>query len=152
MRTDYCGNITEKYLGKKVKLFGWVNTRRDHGGVVFLDLRDRYGLVQLVIKPEEKEAFKIADKIRNEYVIGIEGTVCNRLEGTVNENLKTGKIEVEVHKLDLINKSNVLPFQLDEHQKTSEEVRLKYRFLDLRREEMQKRFELRAKVIKYFRN
>tara|TARA_R110002124_G_scaffold65788_4_gene179830 strand:- start:1830 stop:3602 length:1773 start_codon:yes stop_codon:yes gene_type:complete len=152
MRTDYCGNITEEYLGQKVKLYGWVNTRRDHGGVVFLDLRDRYGLVQLVIRPEETEAFAIADKIRNEYVIGIEGTVCNRLEGTVNENLKTGKIEVEVNKLDLINKSATLPFQLDEHHKTSEEVRLKYRFLDLRRDEMQKRFELRAKVIKFFRN
>lgn len=152
MRTDYCGNITEKYLGKSVKLYGWVNTRRDHGGVVFLDLRDRYGLVQLVVRPEEKEAFAVADKLRNEYVICIEGIVCNRLEGTTNKNLKTGQIEVEVKKLELINKSNVLPFQLDEHQKTSEEVRLKYRFLDLRREEMQKRFELRAKVIKYFRN
>lgn len=152
MRTDYCGNITEAYLGKKVKLFGWVNTRRDHGGVIFLDLRDRYGIVQLVIKPEQKNAFEVADKIRNEYVISIEGIVCNRLEGTINNNLKTGKIEVDVENLVIINKSQVLPFQLDEHSKTSEEVRLKYRFLDLRREEMQKRFELRAKVIKFFRN
>lgn len=152
MRTDYCGNITEKFLDKKVTLYGWAHRRRDHGGVVFIDLRDREGLVQVVINPENKQAFSIAEKIRNEFVLKIDGLVKSRPEGTQNHDLATGKIEVVVDSVEILNASKTPPFMLDNYHEVGEEARLRYRYLDLRRPEMAKKIHLRAKVSQYFRN
>lgn len=151
MRTHYCGQVNESLIGKDVTLCGWVHRRRDHGGVIFIDLRDREGLVQVVFNPEAADLFKSAESIRNEYVLSITGTVKNRPEGTVNEDLATGKIEVHVTALTVFNASEPVPFSIDEHGQTSEEVRLHYRYLDLRRAEMQKRFRLRAKAAQIIR-
>ena len=152
MRSDYCGNITDKYIDKTVTLYGWAHRRRDHGGVIFIDLRDREGLVQVVINPENVHAFGTAEKVRNEFVLKVVGKIQFRPEGTQNLDLKTGKIELRVDSLDILNPAKTPPFMLDEHYEISEEVRLKYRYLDLRRPEMAKKIQLRAKVAQYFRN
>lgn len=152
MRSDYCGNITDKYIDKTVTLFGWAHRRRDHGGVIFIDLRDREGLVQVVINPENAQAFDIAEKVRNEFVLKVVGKVQLRPEGTLNTELKTGKIEVQVDSLEILNAAKTPPFMLDGHHDISEEVRLKFRYLDLRRPDMAKKIQLRAKVVQYFRN
>jgi aspartyl-tRNA synthetase len=142
MRTDYCGNIDTRYLGKTITLFGWAHRRRDHGGVIFIDLRDREGLVQVVCDPDRPETFANADRVRNEFVLRVQGVVRPRPEGTVNTALKSGAIEVLAHELEILNPSVTPPFMMDE-ENLNEEVRLKYRYLDLRREPMQKAMRMR---------
>jgi aspartyl-tRNA synthetase len=152
IRDTYSGKLTEKNIGKIVVLNGWVNSRRDHGGLIFLDLRDKSGLVQVVVNPSQKEAFAVAQKLRNEYVVAVKGEVKGRPEGTQNSDLATGKVEVEVAQLELLNKCAPLPFELGEAEKVSEKLRLTYRFLDLRRERMRSNLELRHEVIKVARD
>lgn len=152
MRSHYCGQVTAELLGKEVKLAGWVHRRRDHGGVIFIDLRDREGIVQVVIAPEQKEAFEKANSVRNEFVLQIEGKVRKRPEGTINKNLRTGEIEVAVEKLTILNRSEPLPFPIDdEYHEVGEETRLKYRYLDIRRPEMLERLKFRAKIATFLR-
>jgi aspartyl-tRNA synthetase len=145
MRTDYCGLIDTRFLGQAVTLFGWVHRRRDHGGVIFIDLRDREGLVQVVVDPDTPDTFAVADRLRNEYVVKVEGRVRPRLEGTVNPSLRSGAIEVLGKQIELLNASLTPPFQLDE-ENLSENVRLEYRVIDLRRPEMQRNLRLRYQV------
>ncbi len=152
-RTHVCGEVLEDTIGQKVRLKGWVQTRRDLGQVIFIDLRDRSGVVQIVFQPEfSEEALAIADKVRSEYVIDVEGTVTARDEETINPKMNTGKVEVLVNKIEVLNKSKSLPFQIEADIDTSEEVRLKYRYLDLRRPEMQETFLLRHNTTKLIRN
>ena len=145
MRTHYCGLVTEALQGQTVSLCGWVNRRRDHGGVIFIDLRDREGYVQVVCDPDRADMFKIAEDIRNEFCVQIKGVVRLRPEGTVNEQLKSGKIEVLCHELVVLNPSVTPPFQLDDDN-LSETTRLTHRVLDLRRPYMQKNLMLRYRV------
>ena len=152
IETVKCGSITKKKLNSVVEVCGWINRRRDHGGVIFFDLRDESGLVQVVCNPEEKDTFALAETCRNEYVISVEGKVRERPEGTVNLELGTGEVEVVGSSLKILNPSLPIPFQLDEHASVGEETRLKYRFLDLRREEMQKNIRLRSKTSKCVRD
>ena len=152
IETVKCGSITKKKLNSVVEVCGWINRRRDHGGVIFFDLRDESGLVQVVCNPEEKDTFALAETCRNEYVISVEGKVRERPEGTVNLELDTGEVEVVGSSLKILNPSLPIPFQLDEHASVGEETRLKYRFLDLRREEMQKNIRLRSKTSKSVRD
>ncbi len=152
IETVKCGSITKKKLNSVVEVCGWIHRRRDHGGVIFFDLRDESGLVQVVCNPEEKDTFALAETCRNEYVISVEGKVRERPEGTVNLELDTGEVEVVGSFLKILNPSLPIPFQLDEHASVGEETRLKYRFLDLRREEMQKNIRLRSKTSKCVRD
>ena len=145
MRTNYCGLIDASYLGQNVTLFGWAHRRRDHGGVIFIDLRDREGLVQVVCDPDTPETFAIADRLRNEFVIKVEGRVRPRPEGTVNPNLKSGAIEVLAKQIEILNPSLTPPFQLDD-ENLSENVRLEHRVIDLRRPVMQANLRLRYRV------
>ena len=145
MRTDYAGRIDSRYIGQTVTLFGWVHRRRDHGGVIFIDLRDREGLVQVVCDPDRAEVFASAEKIRNEYCVRIEGLVRKRPEGTTNANLQSGEIEILCTALAILNPSVAIPFQLDDDD-LSEVTRLTHRVLDLRRPQMQKNLMLRYKV------
>ncbi|WP_353193272.1 aspartate--tRNA ligase [Pandoraea pnomenusa] len=145
MRTSYCGLVTEQQLGQTVKLCGWVNRRRDHGGVIFIDLRDREGLVQVVCDPDRAEMFKAAEGLRNEFCVQITGLVRSRPAGTENANLTSGKIEVLCHELQVLNASVTPPFQLDD-ENLSETTRLTHRVLDLRRPQMQYNLRLRYKV------
>ena len=142
MRTEYCGLTDARFLGQTVTLFGWAHRRRDHGGVIFIDLRDREGLVQVVSDPDRKETFATADKVRNEFVLRVTGVVRRRPEGTVNPGLKSGEVEVLAHELEILNPAATPPFMMDD-ENLSEEVRLRYRYLDLRREPMQKALKLR---------
>ena len=151
MRTDYCGFINKKHLGQTVTLFGWAHRRRDHGGVIFIDLRDREGLVQVVIDPDTPEAFASAEKVRNEFVLKIIGKVRERPTGTTNTNLISGEIEVLAKEVEVLNPSLTPPFQLDD-ENLNETTRLTHRFLDLRREQMQKNLRLRYKVAMTVRN
>ncbi|AJI46846.1 aspartate--tRNA ligase [Francisella philomiragia] len=151
MRTHYSSDVNEKLQNQKVTICGWVHRRRDHGGVIFLDIRDRTGLVQLVFNPESK-AFKVADSLRGEYVIKATGTVNLRPEGQENKNLASGKVEIIGEDLEIVNKSKTIPFQLDDFQSTGEDVKLKYRYIDLRRPEMQNKLITRSKAIRYVRN
>ncbi len=150
MRSHYCGQVTETLLDQDVTLCGWAHRRRDHGGVIFIDLRDREGLVQVVIDPDTPEAFASAERVRNEYVLRIIGRVRRRPPGTENPNLSTGAVEVLAGTVEILNRSEPLPFQLDDDD-TSEEVRLRYRYLDLRRPEMQNRLRLRTRTISALR-
>ncbi len=145
MRTQYCGLVTEQLMGQTVALTGWVHRRRDHGGVIFIDLRDREGLVQVVCDPDRAEMFKTAEGIRNEFCIQVKGLVRARPEGTTNANLTSGKIEVLCHELNVLNASVTPPFQLDDDN-LSETTRLMHRVLDLRRPQMQQNLRLRYKV------
>ena len=142
MRSIYCGLVTEALLGQTVTLCGWVNRRRDHGGVIFVDLRDREGYVQIVCDPDRAEMFKTAEGLRNEFCIQVKGLVRARPEGTVNDNLKSGKIEVLCQELTVLNPSVTPPFQLDDDN-LSETTRLMHRVLDLRRPYMQNNLMLR---------
>ncbi|MCE2980913.1 MAG: OB-fold nucleic acid binding domain-containing protein, partial [Betaproteobacteria bacterium] len=142
MRTDYCGLISERHLDQTVELNGWVHRRRDHGGVIFIDLRDREGVVQVVIDPDTPEAFATADKVRNEFVLRISGRVRHRPQGTTNANIVSGQIEVLAHSVEVLNPSVTPPFPLDD-ENLSETVRLTLRVLDLRRPAMQKNMMLR---------
>jgi len=145
MRTEYCGLVTEHLLGQTVSLCGWVQRRRDHGGVIFIDLRDREGLVQVVCDPDRAEMFATAEGVRNEFCVQVKGLVRNRPEGTVNAGLKSGKIEVLCHELNVLNASVTPPFQLDDDN-LSETTRLTHRVLDLRRPQMQHNLRLRYRV------
>lgn len=151
MRTHYCGNVNETLIGQDVMVCGWAHHRRDHGGVIFIDLRDREGLVQVVFNPQNQETFKQAESVRNEYVLAICGRVKARPTGTVNANIASGQIEIEATTITILNQSEPLPFSLDDHVPVSEDVRLRHRCLDLRRQEMQKRLQLRAKVARLIR-
>jgi aspartyl-tRNA synthetase len=151
MRTDYCGLIDTRFLDQTVTLFGWVHRRRDHGGVIFIDLRDREGLVQVVIDPDTPDTFAIADRARNEFVVRVEGRVRRRPEGTVNPNLRSGEIEVLAKRMEILNPSLTPPFQLDEDN-LNENVRLEHRVIDLRRPEMQRNLRLRYRVAMTVRN
>ncbi|AWM81278.1 aspartate--tRNA ligase [Gammaproteobacteria bacterium ESL0073] len=146
MRSHYCGQLNKSLDGQEVTLCGWVNRRRDHGGVIFFDVRDREGLAQVVFDPERQETFAKADRVRSEYVVKVTGKVRPRPEGTVNPNLASGEIEVEGIELEVLNASETPPFVLDEHSEVSEETRLRYRFLDLRRPEMANKLKLRARI------
>jgi aspartyl-tRNA synthetase len=150
MRSHYCGQVNESLLGQTVTVAGWVHRRRDHGGVIFIDLRDRDGLVQVVCDPDAPELFAVAESLRNEFVVSITGLVRARPAGTANANLASGKVEMLARKIDLLNRSEPLPFQLDEQ--VSEEVRLKYRYLDLRRDVMAKRLRQRHAITRAMRN
>jgi aspartyl-tRNA synthetase len=149
MRSHYCGQVDEKLLGKEITVAGWVHRRRDHGGVIFVDLRDREGLLQIVFDPEVAEVFREAERLRNEWVVRVTGTVRARPEGTVNPHLASGKVELLARELELLNRSEPLPFQLDEQ--VGEEVRLRYRYLDLRREVMTQRLRLRHRITRAMR-
>jgi len=149
MRTHYCGEVNERLVGSTVSVAGWVHRRRDHGGVIFVDLRDRSGLLQVVFDPDAPEVFAEAERLRGEWVVRVQGTVRPRPEGTVNPNLASGKVELLATAIDVLNRSEPLPFQLDEE--VREETRLKYRYVDLRRDEMQKRLRLRHAVTRAMR-
>ena len=151
MRTNFCGELNKANLNEEVILCGWVNRRRDHGGVIFLDLRDKKGLAQIVINPETADTFKLAETIRNEFVIKVTGKVLARDGAMINKKIPTGEVEVLADKIEILNASKPIPFQLDSME-TSEEVRLKYRYLDLRRDEMQQRLRLRSKVTHFMRD
>ncbi len=145
MRTHYCGDLSAANLDQIVTLAGWAHRRRDHGGVIFIDLRDREGLAQIVCDPDRAEAFATADRVRNEFVLKVTGKVRRRPEGTTNTNLRSGEIEILAHEVEILNPSVTPPFQLDD-ENLSEQVRLQYRVLDLRRDQMQKNLRLRYKV------
>ena len=145
MRTHYCGELRVEQVGRTVTLCGWAHRRRDHGGVIFIDLRDREGLAQVVFDPDRPEAFRIADRVRSEFVLGVTGTVRKRPGGTANPNLPSGEVEVLAHSIEILNPSVPPPFPLDE-ENLSENTRLQYRVLDLRREPMQKNLRLRYRV------
>ena len=144
MRSHYCGEISESLVGQEVEVCGWVHRRRDHGGVIFIDLRDREGVLQVVFDPDRAEIFADAERIRSEYVLKVKGLVRPRPEGTINPKMRTGKIEVLAHELEILNKSETPPFHHDEL--ANEDIRLKYRYLDLRRENMLGNLMLRHKV------
>ena len=152
MRSHYCGEVTSKDLDSNISICGWVHRRRDHGGIIFLDVRDIKGICQVVVNPENKVAFEIADKCRNEYVIKVSGAVLKRPEGTINENMITGEIELEADKIQLLNKATTPAFPLDDYQDVNEDVRLKNRVLDLRRPEMNHRIVSRSKMTSCIRN
>ncbi len=149
MRSHYCGQVDEKLIGQTVEVAGWVHRRRDHGGIIFVDLRDREGLLQVVFDPDAAEVFREAERLRNEFVIRVKGRVRERPSGTVNANLASGRVELLAGELELLNRSEPLPFQLDEQ--VGEEVRLKYRYLDLRREVMSQRLRLRHRITRAMR-
>jgi aspartyl-tRNA synthetase len=151
MRTHFCGELNKSFLEKEVELCGWVNRRRDHGGVIFLDLRDKKGIAQVVINPDTEETFKLAESVRNEFVLKVSGKVIARASDMINNKIPTGEIEVLAGNIEILNTSKPIPFQLDSLD-TSEEVRLKYRYLDLRRDEMQNRLRVRSKVTHYMRD
>ena len=151
-RTHYCGSINKKDIGQEIAIAGWIHRRRDHGGVIFFDIRDETGLIQVVYSPDNKESFSLAESCRSEFVLLSKGIVRERPEGTINPDLASGEIEIDASDLTILNNSVALPFQLDEHASVGEETRLKYRFLDLRRDAMQSNLRLRAKVSHSVRN
>jgi aspartyl-tRNA synthetase len=150
MRSHFCGELNESFIGKRVTLCGWAHSRRDHGGVIFIDLRDRAGVVQTVFDPSKKEPFAIAESVRTEFVLRIQGSVRARPAGTENPHLRTGKVEVVADSIEILNRAEALPFQLDE-EGLSEQVRLTYRYLDLRRDFMQNNLRLRHQVARTLR-
>ncbi len=152
MRTHTCGELNESHLGQEVDLCGWVHRRRDHGGVIFVDLRDREGLVQVVFDPDTPEAFKTAETVRSEYVLKVHGRVRRRPEGTINTTMPTGQIEVLADHLEILNKAETPPFPLEGDIEVNEEMRLRYRYIDLRRSEMQERIKIRRNVTRCLRN
>jgi aspartyl-tRNA synthetase len=150
MRTHYCGHVDERLVDREVEVAGWVHRRRDHGGVIFVDLRDREGLLQVVFNPDAAEVFKEAERLRNEFVVRVKGVVRPRPGATANANLASGKVELVAREVELLNRSEPLPFQLDDDS-VGEEIRLRYRYLDLRREVMNDRLRLRHKVTRAIR-
>jgi len=150
MRSHYCGQVDESLIGEEIAVTGWVHRRRDHGGVIFVDLRDREGLLQVVFDPDTPDIFAEAERIRGEYVLAVKGKVRPRPEGTINPNMATGQVEVLARELTTLNDSETPPFHHDEH--ANEELRLKYRYLDLRREPMLENLRLRHRVTKAMRN
>ena len=152
MRSHFCGELNESNVDEDVVLCGWIHRRRDHGGVIFLDLRDREGLAQVVYDPDTKESFKIAEGVRNEFVVEVKGRVRLRPSGTINDEMPTGRIEILGNELKVLNASETPPIQLDEHAEVGEDIRLKYRYIDLRRPEMAARLRFRSKVGNTIRN
>jgi aspartyl-tRNA synthetase len=152
MRSNYCGEVNGSFVGQSVELCGWVHRRRDHGGVIFLDLRDRDGLAQIVFDPDQKESFAAAEEVRSEFVVRVTGLVRMRPEGTKNPDMKTGEVEVLGQHLDILNKAETPPFPLDENGNVGEDVRLRYRYIDLRRSEMSDRLRFRSQVTNTVRN
>ena len=150
MRTDYCEELDKTFIGKTVSLCGWVHRRRDHGGVIFIDLRDRSGIAQIVIDPDTPDSFKEAERIRSEYVLNAIGIVRERPEGTINPDMPTGHVEVLVEELKVLNESETPPLQLED-KNVHDDIRLKYRYIDLRTSRMQKNLRLRAKVASVLR-
>jgi aspartyl-tRNA synthetase len=150
MRSHYCGQVDDKLIGQEVTVAGWVNRRRDHGGVIFIDLRDREGLLQIVFDPDAAAMFKEAERLRSEFVVKVKGHVRERPAGTINANLASGRVELLAQEIEVLNRSEPLPFQLDET--VGEEVRLKYRYLDLRRDVMNQRLRLRHRITKSMRH
>jgi aspartyl-tRNA synthetase len=150
MRSHYCGQVDESLIGEEISVCGWVHRRRDHGGVIFVDLRDRDGLLQVVFDPDRPDIFAEAERIRSEYVLAVKGVVRQRPEGTINPNMKTGQVEVLAHELVTLNDAETPPFHHDEH--ANEELRLRFRYLDLRRDEMQANLRLRHAVTRAMRN
>jgi aspartyl-tRNA synthetase len=146
MRSHYCGDLREEHIGQEITLTGWVHRRRDHGGVIFLDLRDREGIAQVVFDPDREASFALADSCRNEFVVKVNGLVRARPEGTTNADMGTGAIEVLGKEMEILNKAETPPFQLDEHQQVGEDVRLRHRYVDLRRPEIQQKLRFRSKV------
>ncbi len=151
MRSHYCGELNTSHIDQEVELCGWVHRRRDHGGVIFIDLRDRKGIAQIVYDPDRAEPFAIADSVRNEFVIRISGKVRNRPEGTINPDMATGEVEVLGHSIEILNKAKTPPFQLDDEH-VHDDVKLKYRYVDLRRPVMQENLHLRSIVVKHLRD
>ncbi len=152
MRTHYCGCLNREHIGQRVQLCGWVHRRRDHGGVIFFDLRDYRGLVQAVFNPDTAEAFAIADRLRGEYVVQVTGRVRARLDGATNPDLKTGEIEVLGDSVSILNRARTIPFPLNEYSQPGEDIRLRYRYVDLRRPEMQAKLRLRSAITAHIRN
>ncbi|NIA08053.1 MAG: aspartate--tRNA ligase [Actinobacteria bacterium] len=153
LRTHHCGQLQAGDVGSKVRLAGWVDSYRDHGGVIFVDLRDREGLTQLVFNPQtHSDSHKAAESLRSEHVIAVEGVVDHRPEGTVNQGLSTGEIEVEVHQIEILSRPESLPFELSEGAEVSEDLRLRYRFFDLRRPKMQKNLHVRHRICQIMRS
>ncbi len=153
MRTHYCGEVTESLIDQEVTVCGWVHRRRDHGGVIFIDLRDREGLLQVVYDPDIEDAFATAESVRNEYVLQVKGLVRFRPEGTKNDKLATGQIEILGKELSILNAAETPPFMLDvADDEVAEDIRLKYRYIDLRREPMQKRLKMRSDIVRTLRN
>jgi len=152
MRSHYCGDVRSDHIDETVSLCGWVHRRRDHGGVIFLDVRDHAGIVQVVFDPDTVESFALADQVRNEFVVAIEGRVRARDAAAVNPKMSTGEIEVLGQTLTILNRSKTPPFQLDEHSEAGEDVRLRYRYIDLRRPDMQYRMRLRSAATHFVRN
>ncbi|HVE44831.1 MAG TPA: aspartate--tRNA ligase [Gammaproteobacteria bacterium] len=151
MRSHYCGQVTADLLNQEVTLAAWVHKRRDHGGVIFIDLRDREGIVQVVVAPDQAEAFAQAESVRNEFVIQVTGTVRKRPEGTMNKALVTGEVEIATTALRILNRADPLPFSIDEYTEVNEETRLRYRYLDMRRPQMFERLKMRAQIVRYLR-
>lgn len=152
MRTHKCGELNKENLGATVELCGWVHKRRDHGGVIFIDLRDRAGLVQVVFNPETTATFAIAESVRSEYVLRVEGVVRDRLEGTVNPNMATGEIEILVSHIEVLNESETPPFPIESDIEVNEEMRLRYRYIDLRKTAMLEKMTVRRDVTRHLRN
>ncbi len=151
MRTHYCGDLRPDHVGQEVTLCGWVHRRRDHGGVVFIDLRDHTGIVQVVADPKVGEAFEVADRVRSEYVLKVRGLVRRRPEGTENPKLATGEVEVVAREIEILNRAETLPFPIESEVPVGEELRLRYRYLDLRRPEMQRKLRTRHHVTRLVR-
>ena len=151
MRSHYCGELTSELIDQQVELCGWVHRRRDHGGVIFIDLRDRAGIAQIVFDPDREAPFQIADSVRNEFVIKITGKVRQRPEGTINPDMPTGEVEVLGHTIEILNKANTPPFQLDDEH-VHDDVKLRYRYVDLRRPIMQHNLKMRSQVVKQMRD
>jgi aspartyl-tRNA synthetase len=150
MRSHYCGELNESHIDEEIRICGWVHRRRDHGGVIFIDLRDREGLVQVVFDPDAPESFQIAERVRNEFVLQVHGTVRRRPDGTGNANMPTGQIEILGKQLEILNAAETPPFQIDDED-IGEELRLRYRYIDLRRPVMQQRMQLRARIARQLR-
>ena len=152
MRTHYCGEVKKTEVGQEVEICGWVHRRRDHGGVIFLDVRDRSGIVQVVYDPDTEDSFATADRVRNEFVLKAKGLVRDRPDGTVNPEMATGEVEILGSQLEILNAALTPPFQLDEYSEAGEDVRLKYRYMDLRRPEMQEKLKVRAQITSAIRS
>ncbi len=152
MRSHYCGELNETHLDQELDLCGWVHRRRDHGGVIFIDLRDREGLVQVVFDPDRQDAFKLAESVRSEYVLKVHGKVRPRPVGTVNPNMSTGAVEVLAFELEVLNKSETPPFPVESEIEVNEETRLRYRYIDLRRPLMQQRMRMRRDITRHLRS
>ena len=151
MRSHYCGHVNESLVDQEVEVCGWVHRRRDHGGVIFVDLRDREGIVQIVFDPEVPDNFASAERVRSEFVLRVKGRVRPRPAGTENPNLPSGQVEIDCQQLEILNRSEALPFQVEDEAELGEEIRLRYRYLDLRRPQMQRRMIMRAQVTRALR-